>query len=104
MKFPDQEDWNRSYAYNIDIEFSAVVYVDLPTILNGIVIIELLDNIPEKFQDFKLKFGHKIFEIKSSGNSYYIVAGNYRIGKNTWLNKDRIIDMNLEHDSIIGVS
>ena len=104
MKFPDQEDWNENYTYNIDIEFSTVVYLDLPVVLNGVIITELFDNFPERFQDFKLKFGHRIFEIKSEGNSYYIVAGNYRIGTNTWMNEDRIMNANLEYDNVIGVS
>lgn len=48
--------------------------------------------------------GLKIFEINSGEKKYYIVAANYRIGKNYWINEDRIKDMNLEYDEILFTS
>lgn len=104
MRFPDQDDFNEIYSYNIDIEFVAVAYLDIPNVLNGIEITELIDNIPVKLQHYKMDLGFKIFEIKSENNLFYIVAGNYRVGKNSWLNEDRIANMNLEYDEIISTS
>lgn len=104
QKFPDQDDFDKNHAYNIDIEFSAVAYMDVPTILNGVEIRELINHIPENLQQYKIEYGYKIFEIKSGEKYYYIVAGSYRIGKNRWLAEDRVSNMNLEYDSIIATS
>lgn len=104
LKFPDQEGFNELYSYNIDIEFSAVVYIDIPNFFHGMIIKEIEKDIPEKLQHFKKELGFKIFEIESEGKSYYISAGNYRIGKNKWISEDRITNMNLEYDDIIATS
>lgn len=104
QKFPDQGDFDENHSYNIDMEFSAVAYIDIPTILNGVEIRELIDKVPEKFQQYKTEQGYKIIEIKSNSRCYYIVAGSYRIGKNKWIAEDRISNMNLEYDSIIATS
>ena len=101
LKFPDQEGFKEGYEYNIDIEFSAVAYLDIPAILDGVIIKELRDNIPPKFYRFKFELNYKIFEIESEKNLYYVVAGNYRIGKNKWLNDSRITNVNLEYDFIL---
>ncbi len=104
QKFPDQDDFDENYNYNIDIEFSAVRYIDIPAILNGIEIRELINQIPEKFQSYKNEQGYKVFEIKSGEKYYYIVAANYRIGKNKWVAEDRVSNMSLEYDIIIATS
>jgi len=104
LKFPDQDGFDNNYKYNIDIEFSAVAYLDIPTLLHGVEIKELTDAIPEKLRHFKSDLGYKIFEVKSDKKVYYIVAGSYRVGKNTWVNEDRVLNMNLEYDSILGAS
>jgi hypothetical protein len=104
MKFADQDDYNPLYDCNIDVEFSAVAYLDIPNILHGIEIIELTESIPPKLFHYKIDSGCKIFEIKSKNGTFYIVAGNYRIGKNKWLNEDRIVNLNLEYDEIVATS
>jgi hypothetical protein len=104
LKYPDQEEFDENCTYNIDIEFSAVAYIDIPTTLQGIEIKELLDNIPDELLSYKLNLGYKIFELKSRNRAYYIVAGSYRVGKNKWINQDRILNMNLEYDTIITTS
>jgi hypothetical protein len=104
LKFPDQDGFDENHSYNIDIEFSAVAYIDIPTLLSGIEITELINNIPEKFQQFKTDQGYKIFQLKSNEKNYYIVAGSYRIGKNKWVAEDRVLNMNLGYDSIIATS
>ncbi len=104
LKYPDQEGYNESYIHNLDIEFSAVAYLDIPNIMEIIIINEIDSNIPLKLQYTKTKLGYKIFEIKSDGNTYYIAAGSYRIGKNKWISEDRVQNMNLEYDEIIATS
>lgn len=104
MKFPDHDDYNESYDYNVDIEFSVVAYLDLPNVLRGITITELTERMPEKLIHYKKDLGFKIFKIKSEEHAFYIVAGSYRIGKNRWLNEDRIVNLNLEYDEIIAKS
>lgn len=104
MKFPDQGGYNDDTNYNIDIEFSAVAYLDIPTTFNGIKITEINNDIPEKLKDFKFDLNYKIFQIETQENSYYIVAGNYRIGTNTWINDDRIQNLNLGYDRILETS
>jgi hypothetical protein len=97
MKFEDQEDYDKSLDFNIDIEFSAVMYMDIPNVFNGIEIREEKNITIDKFK----KNGFKLFEIKSNGTLYYILAGGYRIGKNQWISEDRILNMSLEYDEII---
>jgi hypothetical protein len=104
LKFPDQEGFDEKHSYNIDIEFSSVAYIDIPTVLNGIELRELINNIPEQLQQFKTNFGYRVFEIKTNRKYHYIVAGSYRIGKNTWIAEDRVLNMKLEYDSIIATS
>ncbi|MCS3533012.1 hypothetical protein [Chryseobacterium sp. JUb7] len=50
-----------------------------------------------------MKLVTKIFELKSEKSKYYIIAGGVLIGKNKWINQDRIFnyDSNLEHDKIL---
>ncbi len=104
MKFSDQEGYNEFYDYNIDLEFSAVAYLDLPVFLQGIEIKEIKENIPQKLLRYRTDLGYKVFEIQSENNLFYVVAGNYRIGKNKWLTEDRIINMNLEYVEILATS
>lgn len=105
LKFPDQDDFDERHTCNIDIEFTAVEYLDIPSTMRNLEIRELIDNIPEKFIRYKTH-NYKVFELKSDEGLFYIVAGSYRIGKNTWLNQDRIFNMGmgLEYDSIIETS
>lgn len=97
MKFKDQENYDKSLDFNIDIEFSAVMYMDIPSLFNGMEIKEEKNITIDKFK----KKGFKLFEIKSNGTIYYILAGGYRIGKNQWISEDRILNMLLEYDEII---
>jgi hypothetical protein len=90
-------------GYNIDIEFVGVDYLDLPSILRGIEINELKENIPEKFNHYSILKGYKVFEIKSD-KTYFIVAANYLVGKNNWVNEDRMLNPTLEYDEILTTS
>jgi hypothetical protein len=89
--------------YNIDIEFGGVGYMDLPAILRTISIQEIKDNIPEKFKKYSRSLGYKVFAIKSD-ETFYVVAGSYRVGKNKWGNEDRILNPSLEYDEILATS
>lgn len=104
LKYPDQVIFSESEKFNIDIEFSAVAYLDIPSILPGVIIHQIENSIPKKLRHYRNKPGYKIFEITSENNQYYIVAGSYRVGKSRWLSEDRIQNMNLEYDEIIATS
>jgi hypothetical protein len=90
-------------GFNIDIEFAGVDYLDLPMILNGISIEELKENLPEKFSRYQDPLHYRVFQIKSDTN-YYVVAANYLVGKNKWIDKDRMIDPFLKYDEILATS
>lgn len=96
---PDEE----RHGYNIDIEFAGVDYLDIPATLQGIVIEELKDNLPEKFAKYQNSLRHRVFLIKSDAN-YYIVAANYLVGKNDWIGEDRMINSSLKYDKILATS
>jgi hypothetical protein len=101
----DEEDEVKAMSdgFNIDIEFSWVGYLDLPRKLSGVSIEELKENIPEKFSQYTASLGYRVFKINSD-KTYYIVAGNYVVGKNNWLNEDRILNAYLDYDEIIATS
>lgn len=104
MKYPDQEEYSEETAYNIDLEFWAVSYMNIPTDLLGIIITEItVEELPIKIDKELLMFDMRIFELESEGFKYHIIAGGLLIGKNKWINRDRIFnsDSNLEHDKII---
>ncbi|MDR6560934.1 MULTISPECIES: hypothetical protein [unclassified Arcicella] len=104
IKFEDEEGWSENTSFNIDIEFFAVAYIDIPHFLPNITLHEVVINIPDRFQHYKERLGYKVFEIKSSDNVYFIVAGGYVIGKSSWISEDRIINMQLKYDEILATS
>jgi hypothetical protein len=101
----DEEDETKALqeGYNIDIEFSGVRYLDLPATFNSIIIQELTENITERFDNYSKNLGYKFFEIISD-RKYFVIASNCTIGKNNWLNEDRLINPNLEYDEILALS
>lgn len=104
MKYPDQDDYSEDEAYNIDLEFWAVSYIDIPTNLYELDIKEIaVKDLCKDINQDLLMYNMKIFEIKSKKEKYHIVAGGLLIGKNKWENQDRIFDYqsNLVHDKII---
>ena len=96
---PDEE----KHGYNIDIEFVDVDYLDMPGTLQGISIEELKENLPEKFMKYQNSLRYRVFQIKSDIN-YYIVAGNYLVGKNNWIGESRMINPSLKYDKILATS
>jgi hypothetical protein len=100
----DVDDFKDSYDYNLDIEFTYVQYMDIPATLIISSLTELIINIPEKFHFYNIVLKCKVFEVISNDNRYYIVAGSYRIGTNKWINEDRISNMSLAYDEILGES
>ncbi len=107
MKFPDQDNYTEDQSYNIDLEFWAVNYINIPTILNNIIIKEItVKEIPTEINKNLLKFDMKIFELESEEKKYYIIAGGFLIGKNKWIDQDRILDsnLNLEHEEVILIT
>jgi hypothetical protein len=102
MLFEDLEGYSEETNFNIDIEFIAVVYLDIPSLLNGVTISEITDDIPDKIKHYASSSGSKVFEIKSDGDCFYVVAGGFRIGKNYWVSEDKILNMNLEYDEVLA--
>lgn len=104
MKYSDQDDYSEDQAYNIDLEFWAVSYINIPAYLYEITINEITEKeLSIDIDKELLKYNMKIFKLESAGKKYYIIAGGLLIGKNSWINQDRIFDynLNLEHDEII---
>jgi hypothetical protein len=103
MLFEDLEGYNSMTDYNIDIEFTAVEYLEVPNKFTSLKIRELNGaDIPAKFSHSKLRF--RVFQLQADEGLYYIVAGSYRIGKNRWISEDRIQNPSLEYDEILGTS
>ncbi|MCY1660772.1 hypothetical protein [Chryseobacterium sp. SL1] len=104
MKYPDQDNYSDSTSSNIDIEFWAVNYINLPSDFFGIHIREITsEELPKEIDKELLKFDMKIFEFISAKSKYYIIAGGILIAQNKWINQDRIFNYgsNLEHDKIL---
>ncbi|NML59094.1 hypothetical protein [Chryseobacterium cheonjiense] len=104
MKYPDQDNYSENISSNIDIEFWAVSYINIPSDLLGINIREVNEEmLPKEISRELLRFDMKIFELKSEESNYYIIAGGILIGKNKWINQDRIFSYssNLKHDVIL---
>ena len=104
MKFPDQDHYSEDNSYNIDIEFWAVTYINIPALLSSISIRQISDNrLPQYINRRFLIHNEKIFEIQSGEEKYYIIAGGLLIGTNRWEKEDRIFnyDLNLEHDEVV---
>ncbi len=105
MKYPDQDDYSENTSYNIDLEFWSVSYINTPTYLYEITIKEITQKeLPADIDKELLKYNMKIFELESTGRKYYIIAGGLLVGKNSWINQDRIFDynLNLKHDEILA--
>ena len=104
MKYFDEEGYSSSTAYNIDIEFWAVEYINIPTFLEDILIKKMQKNkVPSFLSPFLADKKNNLFEIQTKKQKYYVVAGGMLIGKNQWGDKDRIFDFhqNLEHDEVL---
>ncbi|HCN47710.1 MAG TPA: hypothetical protein DIT10_01190 [Chryseobacterium sp.] len=104
MKYPDQDNYSEDMENNIDFEFWAVNYINIPTNLYGLILKEITEKeLPKDINIDLLMHNMKIFEIESNNEKYYIVAGGLLIGKNKWEDQDRIFNFNsnLMHDEII---
>ena len=92
-------------AYIIYREFDAVEYIDIASRLEGLVIRQLQDDIPEKLINHTRGLESIVFELESKGNLYYIIAARYSIGKNKWSSsQDKVFFNQLKHDEIIDFS
>lgn len=88
-------------GYNIDIEFWGIAYIELPNLFRGIKIRKLVDSIPQKIDKFKSDFGYNVFQITTDDANYYVVAAGCKVGKNNWLNENRVLNPSLEYDEIV---
>lgn len=104
MKFIGDDGFTEDVSYNIDVEFWTVTFINIPTSLVGIKIIEISEELLPKSIDRELcKYNQKIFELQDGDKKYHIIAGGLLVGVNRWENEDRIFnyDLNLEHDEVI---
>ncbi len=72
--------------------------------MHGVWLEEICQDIPAKFNRYSTSLGYKVFEIKSAENSFYVVAGGCRVGKNNWVTEDRVSNFMLEYDEILASS
>jgi hypothetical protein len=102
LKSFDMEGYELNSSYNIDVEFYGVAYINLPTSLCILDIVELdIHNLKE----YELINPYnRLFEIKSKCGVYHILADGFVIGKNEWISDDRISNLTLKYDEIIGSS
>jgi len=99
--FEDVEGYSNATDHNVDIEFWGVSYLDLPDIFRGVKIKELKQDVPRRLDKYLIYKGARIFELESEENLFYVVAGGCRVGKNNWVNEDRISNPGLEYREII---
>lgn len=100
MRYRDQDDYNELYSENLDLVFSSVLYLDIPTNLNGVDFELKKDNFPDKFLEFTSQ-GGKVFKIRSDNNDYYVVAYSLKIGRNDWGTESEISNINLQYLDIL---
>jgi hypothetical protein len=104
MKYPDQENFTESLSCNIDLEFWAVSYINLPSTILGVNIREIVaEQLPKEINRELLIYDMKIFELESAKSKYFVIAGGHLIVENKSINQDRIANynLNLEHEKII---
>lgn len=99
----DEEDEGKAMkeGFNIDIEFTGVGYLDIPVMLKGISVNKIEEY--KKFDKYSARLGYKIFEIKSD-RDYFIIASSCVVGKNNWINEDRLINPYLHYDEVLATS
>lgn len=88
---------------NIDIEFVAVTYFEMPETIVGLEIHQL-DVVPDRLQQFINSQYSKVFCLRSNTNDYYVIAGGFQIGTSTWLTENRMWNPDLEYDEIVATS
>jgi hypothetical protein len=104
MKYSDEDGFSESTSYNIDIEFWAVEYMNVPSYFNGVKLRQVENDYPREIPFLKSnKSSGKIFEIETNNLKYYVIAGGFIVGKNSWEQEDRIFNYhsNLNHDEVI---
>ena len=101
--FEDVEGYANATNHNVDVEFWGVSYLDLPDILRGVKIKELKQDVPGRLEKYLIYKGTRIFELESEEHLFYVVAGGCRVGKNNWVNEDRISNPDLEYDEIVAL-
>lgn len=80
-----------------------MAYLELPNKLIGVRLQKLIDNFPERFNAYRDKPGYNVFEIFSGNHLYYVVAAGCAVGKNNWVNENRVLDPRLEYDEVVAI-
>lgn len=104
QKYPDVDGYQESLAFNIDIEFGSVAYIDLPERIESLELRTVTRDLPDKLKWVNKEPDLNVFELISGNNKYYVVAHSYLIGRNNWFGESRISRMFLEHDEILASS
>ena len=104
QKYPDVDGYKESLAFNIDIEFDSVAYIDLPEQIESLELRIVTRDLPEKLKWVNKEPDQNVFELRSGNNQYYVVAHSYLIGRNNWFGESRISTMFLEHDEVLAIS
>jgi hypothetical protein len=90
-------------GYNIDIEFWGTQYMELPSLFKGIQIQMYEGDIPDNLQKFKVDIDNKIFQLSTGNSLHYIIAAGCRVGKNSWISENRILDPTLDYEETIAI-
>ena len=100
---PDKSDpyYDPELSFNVDIEFTDVSYIDIPSLFKGISISSIKENIPIKFMPYLNVPTRKLYQLESEDKVFYIVASYCLIGTSTWINEDRIHFMDLKYDKVL---
>ena len=87
--------YDKVYENNVtvDIEFSGVNYMDIPSVFKHLNIEKIDGDMPSKFSQ-EIRQGTKLYCLN---NSFYILASSCIIGESTWSIEDRIHDMSLKY-------
>ncbi len=100
MKIDDYEGNAFPESHAIDIEFWGVTYLDIPVEFEGICVC-ISQNKVSKFNKYLSNEHDNVFEIETTDAKYHIVASGCVVGKNNWINQDRIQNPFLKYDEVI---
>jgi hypothetical protein len=90
QEYPDVDGYKESSAFNIDIEFDSVAYIDLPARIESLELRAITRDLPDKLKWVNKKPDLNVFELRSGDNRYCVVANSYLIGCNNWFSESRI--------------
>lgn len=100
IRFPDTDGYSDLNDHTIDLEFSGVNYIELPTHFDGLEISFATNDQVQRLTGW-MDDRSTAFEICTQGKSYNLVADQFIIGKSDWTFEDRIKDFNLVYPIVL---